>query len=330
MMKQEQENILNVLSKKKVIIFILFCFLFIQCADVMTIKIKSSVMTQPQSLKVSHYDDLGSVLSIHPIGDKYIVSFYRDTLCLGILDSSMNILSRFGRKGRGPDELLAPRLTGKYSFSIEGCQVSVFERSRNIILTYHISNDGIAILSYTDSLPLNYGDMRIAYDIPNGYWGVLDNPKQNVFLFDEDTRNIYLHTVPERKGQGDYQTIVAAHPEHTLFALAYYSIPRIDIIGNDGKCKQILELKGIDDLPDWNGSNDFFLDISATDTYIYALFEYNDTSDLLLCLTWDGELISLMEICDSKTVCLNSDKFLCLNYDEYGLVVTEYPRFPTY
>ena len=324
MMKRVEEIIQSVSGSLKTMFYLLICVGFTQCIRVPTVKISVSDINPLEEISVTHSEELGSVLSMHSLDDKYMVSFYRDTLCLGVLDSSMNLISRFGRKGRGPMELLAPRLTGQYLCDDEGYKVLVFERFMNQMLTYSLGKDGNVRNVVADSLPRHYGDMRIAYNLQDYYWGIIDNQNQDVFMFDKNTGGMSLYDVPDRRQRRDYQSIVTAHPDKAAFALAYYSLPRIDIIGADGKCQQIIQIDELAGATLGNDSADCFLDICSSEKYIYALLDNNERNDLLLCLDWEGNYRTAFSICNTSTLCLNEDKLLCLDYDDNGLVITEY------
>ena len=310
----------------RIFLLSLLCLIMIQCTSERNTRIRLGNITQLEPQEILHYSELGNVLSMHKVEDNFFVSFYRDTLCLGVLDSAMNVLYRFGRRGRAANELLAPCLTGQYKRDLEGVIVPVFERTNNQLFYYHIDNVGYASLVNTEMLPREYGDMRIVYKIsPYDYWGIIDNKSQDIFFYNRGNNELTFYNINNRQKDEDYQTMVTAREGLNAFALAYYSLPRIDILGDNGEFQKSVEIVGLDNMDNITERNDYFLDICSTDEYIYALIAYNDEKDLLFKIDWNGNYEGLYEICDSELLCVDDNAILCMNYDENGLIVANYP-----
>ena len=324
--KRVMATIQNVLNSLRIFVLCAFCAASIQCNSGVLIKQKIGEVRELEPISVSHHEDLASAMSLNYLGDKFIVSFSRDTLLLGIVDTAFQLKNRFVRRGRGPGELLAPYVTGQYS-SINGeSLVNIFDRASNRMLYYSIDSLGKERLVKSDSLSLNRGDMRIVFQTTEGFWGILDNNSQSIFTTDSTGKQLDLHEIHKyNRKPDDFQSMTTAHPSCVKFALAYFSIPRIDIIDLNGELLHAVDFKASLMGPRPDEDDDYFLDIRSTTESIYALLNYSDYQDIVLCLDWDGNLKGSFGIAKSESLCLlNQQTVLTTSHDLGGLVINKY------
>lgn len=326
MTKRVMAIIQNALNSIRIFALCAICASSIQCNSGVLIKQEIGEVLELEPMSMSHHEDLASVMSLSYLGDKFIASFSRDTMLLGIVDTTFQLKSRFVRRGRGPGELLAPYVTGQYSRINGESLVNVFERASNRMLYYFIDSLGRERLVKSDSLSLNRGDMRIAFQTADGFWGILDNNSQSIFTTDSSGKQLNIHEIHKHdKKSNDFQSIATAHSSYAKFALAYFSIPRIDIIGINGNLLHTVDFKaslmGIG--PDV--ADDFFLDIRSTSDSIYALLNYSEEHDVILCLDWEGNMKGAFGIAKSESFCLLSQQtILATSHDLEGLVINKY------
>lgn len=325
MMKKDMACIQNVSNSIKFFLLCAICATSIQCnnrSNSFRLAIDDIRYLNPAT--TSRHEELASVMRLCYLGDKYIVSFYRDTMLLGIVDTSFQLKTRFVRRGRGPGELLAPYITGQISSENGEQTVNVFDRASNRLLYYSIDTFGNPRLVKTDSLSMHHGDMRIAYLTANGFWGILDNNSQSIFTADKTGTHLNLHEIHKHdNSSNDFQSIVTANQDYTLFALAYFAMPKIDILGQDGKRLLTIDIDGLPNNLEYE--NDYFIDIQSTPDLIYALLNYSDQNDIILCIDWEGNLKDIFGVCKSESLCLlNNSTVLTSSHDFEGLIITQY------
>ena len=219
-------------------------FSLLSCKDerICVVKPHSPVDTDP--VKTTCYADLGAIISLTKVNDGFVASFHRDTLLFGWLDKEMRLRQRFCRRGNGPGEMVAPVYCGQYSVCDGNAVISVLDRPKSTLYSYQITEEEVKMCPESVTFSRDQEGLRKVFHV-NGGWLILsDDTTQGVYISSEDGQEIKPVEIPDRKPSylipGVYQTSSTIRPDSSIVALAYYLLPRIDLIGADGTCRKSL------------------------------------------------------------------------------------------
>ncbi len=304
-------------------------FSLLSCKDerICVVKPHSPVDTDP--VKTTCYADLGAIISLTKVNDGFVASFHRDTLLFGWLDKEMRLRQRFCRRGNGPGEMVAPVYCGQYSVCDGNAVISVLDRPKSTLYSYQITEEEVKMCPESVTFSRDQEGLRKVFHV-NGGWLILsDDTTQGVYISSEDGQEIKPVEIPDRKPSylipGVYQTSSTIRPDSSIVALAYYLLPRIDLIGADGTCRKVIYFdKRRRALQLKNDQEDYFIDICCNNDRIYALAARDDASCTLVSLDWMGNVVSNQLIKRAYSICLDGNNLLALSDDGTGLMVSCY------
>ena len=261
-------------------------------------------------------------LGLISCGDYYIASYYKDSLFFGILDSEFQTVHRMVRRGRGPDEYLAPVIPGQCrQLDSSRLTFSLLERPKGLFedMDADCPSGAIRVLN-SRRFPIEMQDMRILFRTPYGFFGVLDDEQQRVFTCDTALTSIIWHkriaVKRDYPGQmNNRQSLGCISPDSLNIAFAYLNQPRIDFWKASGQAVRTLVFS------DLQGE---LLDICCDQDSVFLLYESQDGDNReLLRLDWEGQVRHRSDIRSASVICLKKDALITLRHTDEGAVFSK-------
>ena len=309
------------MRKHSVILFLLFLFILSSC--------KGKLYSVYQIDSVIDQASLPSMVSLNGgfaeiesanwirIKDSYafvINDTYSDSLLCEIRGKEGKILCRFIRKGNGPGEYLSPYLVELKSHD-NGLHFTLLDKQRGRVIKYYYDPKENQVVEENEvQLGNDVFPLRHLLRTDKGYIGIRDNMQKDIITLDESfdtpTLHPYLDLDVEMtpKESQLFQTMACVSPDGKRVALAYFHLPRVDILSSDGTTRHVCYYGKRLLVEESQGSGEYYFGaIECDNDYLYVKYE-GAGENIILKLAWDGRPVlaydvPVMTFCCEKEYC---------------------------
>lgn len=264
------------------------------------------------------------LLDIDVMSD-YILCTERNTeFFFSLYDSNLNLVSQFGRHGRGNEEFIAPVFLGEYSTGKE-LTFDILDRATTRYQTW-VTDSSSGKTSLKESFHIrqdNIFEIRALFRENDGsLFGISDESDCRFFTASANLEDTEFHgnvmsfdNVPAHDLS---QTCCAVKPDLSRIAIGYYNLPQMDIRTSDGSIVKSVFIGRIlrpEDI-DFESPDDYFLKLVADDENIYALYLNGDEHNIL-SFDWSGRLLSRYSIAPASSFCVDtkSKRVITVNHE---------------
>ena len=280
-----------------------------------------------QGDSIRNFDNELGIMAILNAGNYFVCPSHRTDFHFAVYQKdNLQKVGEILPQGRGAGEFIAPAYFSQYKIESNETKIWILEQALNQYLKINLSK---TILS--DSLHIEK-----AYDLSSfksySYRDMYAINEDLLFATrdDQDCKHTFLHLAEKQEQEIDFslpipihpythyisQTISTKHPTMPYFVSAYFNLPQIDFINEQGIYKTIFYKEII--IPRQANMSqseyEYFNCVCSDSNYVYALYNpYNATEDTylntseILVFSWQGEPVQKYIIPFATYICIDTE-----------------------
>ena len=280
-----------------------------------------------QGDSIRNFDDELGIMAILNAGDYFLCPSHGTDYHFAVYQKdSLQKVGNILPQGRGAGEFMAPAYFNQYDQENGETKIWILERTLNqylkVNLTKTLLDDSLYIEKYYDLSSFKSYTYRDMY--------VLNEDLLFATREDQDCKHVFLHLKEKQQQEIDFslpfvdcpsafyiaQTISAKHPALPYFVSAYFHLPQIDFMNEQGIYKTIFYKEII--IPRQTNMSqseyEYFNCVCSDSNYVYALYNpYNATEDTylntseILVFSWQGEPVRKYVIPFATYICIDAE-----------------------
>lgn len=291
---------------------------------------------------LSQADDHIGLYGAHRAARYVVCTQYKQDHFFKIFDSELRLCGEVCRKGRGPNEFLAPAYFGQYAVEDGDTKIWVLERPSERFIKINLS----------ETLRHNRLTVEHQYDLSR-YKGL---EPRNIFHIDDETLfgtnddelcatfvvnptsgavQFNDHALPFPRSAHTHmltQNAATLKPDGTMIASCFFSLPQIDIYSSNGKRINSLFFGKVVDprTVDTSVVRGYYDQICSSNEFIFAMYKMptgEDTYDNHIhVFDWTGRPRASLKIGAAYDLCFDSERgnLLTVDYDAEIDIFTSY------
>lgn len=263
---------------KKIVIV---CLLFASCDPRPTTNPHVVVDAFPRtenldSCTIVQLDSVIGLLSLNRAGDYFLGQLHKNSSVFQLFDADLTPLAQVAVKGHGPNEYLNASYFGQF----EGNNAWIWEMSAQRFSRVNIDGGKFEREKTYDLSELDFSLRNVFHVADNQLIGTTDELECKVVVVNpaDGTHSLIDNFMPFSSPRivdvhGLSQNMCAIKPDRSKMASAFFNLPQIDLYNTTGERYLTLFHKQIlrPDDADQELEEEYYLQVCATDKYVYAL-----------------------------------------------------------
>lgn len=303
---------------------------------------KFPVSVELDTIRTIRPDGVVGLLSLAKAGDYFVGELFKQNHCFQLFDSLLNPIAPFARKGRGPEEYYAPTYMGQYEQTGNANYIWILDRAlsqfmkinlNTVIETQTVPYETMYEFTGKDNMHLR----SLFYINDKLLLGTLDDQECKVVSYNptDKKKTEYANFMEFPYNQIDdihglSQNMCALKPDKSRMASVFFYLPQIDLYDSTGTRylsifhEQMLPPKKADQSLD----TEFYLQVCATDKYVYALMQAKQEREKcrVQVYDWNGAPKAELIINPASNFCVsnNGNYLYAIYFDTEKETITQY------
>lgn len=274
-------------------------------------------------------DSILMIGKVEAIPTGYMVYLYHNENFIGLTDDSFKLTKLTAHKGQGPQEVNG--VSGKFGQVIDD-NLSIFDPYSFTLFGINPETGNIKKIVDFKKTMAKYNPFNVIQLKNGAYISPRGDNKYGIVCFDPNLKEVKewpigLKDIDIDSPEESHISMRAFdyNPKNGVVAEIYGALPSIILHNESGEIIRVLTIEGLPRKIDKN--LDYFSDICLTDDYIFLLWgdPSEDSSSLVLVMTYDGKPVSNLKIRPTQTLSLDIPKRSIIstnvNFDDSNVMI---------